>query len=123
MAFEKSKFVESLETMPILELKALVDAFEKAFGSVGTRTAYKNSGTPTEKAAEKTSFDVLFTAVPADKKIAAIKLIREVLVLGLKEAKDFVDTLPKAILEGVSKDEAEKMKAKLLEIGATVEVK
>jgi len=122
MALDKSKFAESLATMPILELKALVDAMERVFGSVGSRVAAQSTNAPTVAVAEKTSFDVMFNAIPVEKKIAAIKVIREVLTLGLKEAKDFVDSLPKAVLEGASKEEAEKMKAKLLEIGATVEI-
>jgi large subunit ribosomal protein L7/L12 len=120
MALDKSVFAESLRTMPILELKALVDAMEKVFGSVGSRVPAKTA--VVEKIAEKTSFDVTFVSIPMDKKIAAIKVIREVLNLGLKDAKDFVDTLPKPIVEGVSRDEAERIRVKLADISAVVNV-
>ena len=120
MALDKSAFAESLRTMPILELKALVDGIEKVFGSVGSRASVLTQ--VVEKAVEKTDFNITFTSTPSDKKIAAIKLVREILGLGLKEAKDFVDGLPKVLKEGISKDEAEKIKVRLTEIGGTVEI-
>ena len=74
-------------------------------------------------AEEKTEFDVVLTGVPADKKIQVIKVVREITGLGLKEAKDLVESAPKAIKEGVSKEESETIKKKLQDVTATVEVK
>ena len=80
-------------------------------------------GAPAEKEEEKSTFDVVLKAVPADKKIAAIKVVRAHTGLGLKEAKDLVEAAPKIVKEGLQKDEAEKIKKELEEQGATVELK
>ena len=126
MASEKiTKFVEEIKTLTVLELNELVKAIEEEFGvSAAAPVAVAAAAAPAAAAAEeeKTEFDVVLKAVGGNK-IAVIKAVREITGLGLKEAKEVVDNAPKAIKEGVSKDDAEAMKAKLTEAGAEVEVK
>ena len=105
------KLIEDVKSLTVLELSELVKALEEEFG-VSAAAAEE----------EKTEFDVVLKAVGGNK-IAVIKAVREITGLGLKEAKEVVDNAPKAIKEGVSKDDAEAMKAKLTEAGAEVEVK
>ena len=119
----KEVFIESLKEMTILEIKELVDAMKEEFGidptAVAAAPAAAGAG---EAAAEQTEFDVILTAAGAAK-LGVIKLVKEVTGLGLKEAKDLVDGAPKPVKEKVSKAEAEELKAKLEEAGATVELK
>ncbi len=131
MAVTKDDVVEFLKGMTLLEASELVKELEEVFGvsaaaaaaPVMVASAAAGAGDGGAAEAEKDSFDVVLTSAGAGK-INVIKVVREVVAgLGLKEAKDLVDAAPKAIKEGVSKDEAEDIKAKLTEAGATVEIK
>jgi large subunit ribosomal protein L7/L12 len=125
MASEKiTNILEEIKTLTILELADLVKAVEEEFGvsaaaPVGV-VAVAGAAAPVVE--EKTEFDVILTGF-GDKKLNVIKAVREITGLGLKEAKDMVEGCPKAVKEGVAKDEADKIKAALEEAGATVEVK
>ena len=111
MASEKiTAMIEELKTLTVLELSELVKAVEEEFGVSAAA------------AEEKSEFDVILTAAGAEK-IKVIKAVREITGLGLAEAKAIVDGAPKTLKEAVAKDEAEAMKAKLAEVGATVELK
>ena len=126
MASEKiTNIVEEIKTLTILELADLVKAVEEEFGvsaaaPVGVVAVAGAAAAPV--AEEKTEFDVILTGF-GDKKLNVIKVIREITGLGLKEAKDMVEGCPKAVKEGVSKEDAEKVKADLEAAGATVEIK
>jgi large subunit ribosomal protein L7/L12 len=129
MAIAKEELISAIESMTVLELADLVKALQDKFGvsaavpvaSAGTAAPAADGGAaPAEE--EKTSFDVILTAA-GEKKINVIKAVREVTTLGLKEAKDLVDSAPAPIKEGVTKEEANSLKAKLEEQGATVEIK
>ena len=132
MAVTKADVVEYLKGMTLLEASELVKELEEVFGvsaaaaaapMVMAAGAGAGDGGGAAAAEEKDSFDVILTAAGGNK-IAVIKVVREVVAgLGLKEAKDLVDGAPKPLKEGVSKDEAEEIKTKLTEAGATVEVK
>jgi large subunit ribosomal protein L7/L12 len=130
MAITKDEVVEYLKGMTLLEASELVKELEEVFGVSAAAAAAPvmmaapaGDGGGAAAAAEKDSFDVILTAAGGNK-IAVIKVVREVVAgLGLKEAKDLVDGAPKPLKEGVSKDEAEEIKTKLTEAGATVEVK
>ncbi|PGL67720.1 50S ribosomal protein L7/L12 [Bacillus sp. AFS055030] len=117
----KEQIIEAVKNMTVLELNDLVKAIEEEFG-VTAAAPVAMVGGAVEAAAEKTEFDLVL-ASPGDQKIKVIKVVRELTGLGLKEAKELVDNTPKAIKEGISKEEAEEMKAKLEEVGANVEVK
>ena len=125
MASEKiTNILEEIKSLTILELNDLVKAVEEEFGvsaaaPVGVVAA---AGAAAPAAEEKTEFDVILANFGA-KKLDVIKVVRELTGLGLKDAKDLVEAAPKAIKEGVSKDEAEQVKAALTEAGATVEIK
>ena len=125
MASEKiTNILEEIKTLTILELADLVKAVEDEFGvsaaaPVGVVAA---AGAAAPAAEEKTEFDVILTGFGANK-LNVIKVVRELTGLGLKDAKDLVEGAPKTVKEGVSKDEAEKVKAALTEAGATVEIK
>ena len=125
------EIIKSIEDMSVLQLSQLIKALEEKFGvsaamaapvAVGGGAA-AGAGAAEEKKEEKTTFDVILATFPADKKINIIKVVREVTNLGLKEAKDLVEAAPKPLKEGVTKDEAESIKKKFAEAGATVEVK
>src|SRR5690606_34561567 len=124
----KEQILEAIENMTVLELSELVKALEEKFGvSAAAPVAVAAmpgaaGGAAAAEAEEKTEFDVVLTSA-GDKKIQVIKVVRGLKGLGLKEAKDLVDNAPKPVKEGVSKEEAEEIKAKLEEAGATVEVK
>jgi len=122
----KEDIKEAIKNMTVLELAELVKELEEEFGvsAAAMVAAAPAAGGAAGGAAaeEKTEFDVILQS-PGDKKINVIKVVREITGLGLKEAKELVDSAPKAIKEGVSKEEAEQIKAKLEEAGATVEVK
>ena len=119
------KLLEEIGSLTVLEASELKTKMEETFGvSAAAPVAVAAAGAPAgaEAAAEQDEFDVILSGV-GDKKIQVIKAVREVTSLGLKEAKDLVDNAPKPVREGVSKEEAEQIKAKLEEQGATVELK
>ncbi len=126
MASEKTtQILDEIKALTILELADLVKAIEEEFGVSAAPVAVAAVGgaaAPAAAAEEKTEFDVVLAAF-GDKKLDVIKVVREITGLGLKDAKDLVEGAPKTLKEGVSKDEAEKIKAQLTEAGATVEVK
>ncbi|HXD33793.1 MAG TPA: 50S ribosomal protein L7/L12 [Pyrinomonadaceae bacterium] len=120
--------VDQVKELTLLEASQLVKAMEETFGvsaaaaAVAAAPAAAGGGEAAAAAEEKTEFDVVLQAIGANK-INVIKVVREVTALGLKEAKDLVEAAPKAVKEGVSKEEAETIKQKLSDAGATVEVK
>ena len=124
MASEKiTAMIEEVKALTILEVKELVDALSEEFGvSAAAMAAPAAGGAAAPAAEEKTEFDVVLAEVGAQK-IKVIKAVREITGLGLAEAKAAVEAAPKAIKEGVSKDEAEELKKKLEEVGAKVELK
>jgi large subunit ribosomal protein L7/L12 len=126
MAIATEDFIQQIDTMTVLELNNLVKALEEHYGvSAAAAVAAPAAGGGAAAAApveEKTEFDVVLKAA-GDKKINVIKAVREVTSLGLKEAKDLVESAPTNIKEGVTKDEAESIKKKFEEAGATVEIK
>ena len=117
----KEQILEAIKAMTVLELNDLVKAIEEEFGVTAAAPVAVVAG-GAAAAEEKTEFDVVLASAGAEK-IKVIKAVREITGLGLKEAKEVVDNAPKALKEGVSKDEAEEIKAKLEEVGAVVEVK
>lgn len=124
---KKEDLVEAIKSMSVLEISELVKELEEVFGvsaaaPVAVAAGPAAAGEEAAPAEEQTAFDVVLTAA-GDKKIQVIKEVRAVTSLGLKEAKDLVDGAPKAVKEGVNKEEAEKIKAQLEAAGATVEVK
>ena len=128
MAVSKEDVIEYLKGMTLLDASELVKELEEVFGVSAAAAAAPMmmapaGGDAAPAAEEKDTFDVILTGAGGNK-IAVIKVVREIVAgLGLKEAKDLVDSAPKPLKEGVSKDEAEEIKTKLTEAGATVEVK
>ena len=130
MSEKVQSIIESIKGLSLLEASELVKGLEEAFGvsaaaasvAVSAAPAAGGGGGGAAAAEEKTEFNVILTAVGGNK-IGVIKAVREITSLGLKEAKDLVEAAPKAIKEGVTKDEAETIKKKFAEAGATVEVK
>ena len=124
MASEKiTKFVEDIKTLSVLELSELVDAIQEEFGvTAAIAAAPAAGGAAGGAAAAKTEFDVILASF-GDAKMGVIKVAKEVLGLGLKEAKEIVEAAPKAIKEGVSEAEANELKAKFEDAGATIEIK
>jgi len=127
MATKIEEIIESLDKLSVLELSELVKALQEKYGvSAAVPMAAGVAAGPAAEAApaeeEKSSFDVILAAI-GDKKIQVIKVVREVTSLGLKEAKDLVESAPQPIKTGVLKEEAEAMKAKLEAEGATIEIK
>lgn len=127
MASEKVlNLIEEVKSLTVLELAELVKALEEEFGVSAAApvaaVAAPVAGAAAPAAEEKTEFDVVLASV-GNEKIKVIKVVREITGLGLKEAKDLVDNAPKPVKEGVSKEEAEEIKKKLEEVGASVEVK
>jgi large subunit ribosomal protein L7/L12 len=135
MSERVSAIIESLKTLSLLEAAELVKAIEETFGvkaegggggGMMMPMMAMPTAAPAEAAApveEQTEFNVILTDVPADKKIAILKVVRTLTGLGLKEAKDLVESAPKAVKEGVSKEDAAKIKADLEKEGAKVEIK
>jgi large subunit ribosomal protein L7/L12 len=129
---DKDAILEAIDTMTVLELSELVKAFEERYGVTAAAPVAVAAGAPAAAGGdgaaaaggseEQTEFEAVLTEVGANK-ILVIKAVRELTGLGLKEAKDLVDAAPKAVKEGVTKEEAEQVKEKLAEAGATVEVK
>jgi len=126
MAVSKEDVVEFISNMSVLELSEFVKELEEKFGvSAAAPVAVAAAGAPAEGAAaaeEQTEFDVMLTAA-GDQKIKVIKEVRAITSLGLKEAKEVVESVPSAIKEGVSKDEAEEIKSKIEAVGGSVEIK
>ena len=124
MASEKiTAMIEEVKTLTVLELAELVHALEEEFGVSAAAAAVAAPAAGAAAAEEeKTEFDVVLKSAGANK-IAVIKVVRALTGLGLKEAKEFVESAPKTIKEAASKEECEKIKAKLAEVGATVEIK
>lgn len=125
MSDKKQQMIDMLKEMTVLELSELVKELEEIFGvSAAAPVAVAAAGAaPAAAVEEKTEFNVVITSA-GEKKINVIKVVRELVpALGLKEAKDLVDNTPKAVLENVEKKEADAAKAKLEEVGATVEIK
>jgi large subunit ribosomal protein L7/L12 len=118
----KDQIIEAVKNMTVLELNDLVKAIEEEFGVTAAAPVAVVAGGAGAAAEEKTEFDVVLASA-GDQKIKVIKVVREITGLGLKEAKEVVDNAPKSLKEGVSKEEAEEIKAKLEEVGANVEVK
>lgn len=119
------QIISAIENMTVLELAELSKSLQDKFGvsaAVPVAAAGVAASAEAAQAEEKTEFDVVLSAI-GDKKIQVIKVVRELTGLGLKEAKDLVDGAPKPVKEGVNKEEAESVKAKLQEVGATVEIK
>ena len=126
MAQSTTEWIDELKSISVLELSERIKALEEEFGvSAQAAAVAAPAGGGGEAAAaeeEQTAFDVVITAA-GDKKIQVIKVVRAATSLGLKEAKALVDEAPKAVREGVDKDEAEKLKQELEEAGASVEIK
>ena len=117
------ELIEKIDKLTVAELAELVKAIEEKYGVSAVAAAAPAAGAAAGAAAEeKTSFDVVL-AEAGDQKIKVIKVVRDATGLGLKEAKDLVDGAPKTVKEGVSKEEAEDLKAKFAEVGAVVELK
>lgn len=123
---DRQEILEAIKNMSVLELSELVKDLEEEFGVSAAApvavAAVDGGGAAAAAEEEKTDFDVVLTEV-GGQKIQVIKVVREVTSLGLKEAKDLVDNAPKAIKEGVTKEEAEELQAKFEEVGAKVELK
>ena len=130
MADKLQGIVDQIKELSLLEASQLVKLMEETFGvsaaaaavAMPAAGAAAGGGEPAAAAEEKTEFDVILQAIGGNK-INVIKVVREVTALGLKEAKDLVEAAPKAVKEGISKDEAETVRQKLADAGATVEVK
>ena len=119
---KKEDMIEEIKKMTVVELADLVKAIEEEFGvSAVAAAAPAAGGAAAEGGAEKTEFNVVLTAA-GDQKIKVIKVVRDATGLGLKEAKELVDGAPKTIKENVAKEEAEELKAKFVEAGATVDL-
>ncbi len=118
------KLIEEIDSLTVVELADLVKAIEEKYGVSAVAAAAPAAGAVAggDGAAEKSSYDVVL-AEAGDQKIKVIKVVRDATGLGLKEAKELVDGAPKTVKEGVSKDEAEELKAKFAEVGAVVELK
>lgn len=131
MSAATDEILEKLKTLSLLEASELVKQIEEAFGVSAAAPAGgmmmmapgAAAAAPAEEVEEKTEFDVVLEEVPADKKIAVLKVVRALTGLGLKEAKEMVESAPKAVKEAVAKDAAEDAKKQLEEAGAKVSVK
>lgn len=129
MSTTTDEILQSLKGITLFEATELVAQIETTFGVDATLTSSGVTGTPlegssstAEVAEEKTQFDVILESIASDKRVAALKVIRNVTTLGLKEAKDFTSSLPKAVKEAVSKEEAEIVKQQLEEVGGIVRI-
>jgi large subunit ribosomal protein L7/L12 len=120
MAISKSEILDAVAALSVLELSELIKDMEEKFGVSAAAAAVAGGAAPA--VAEKSEFNVILTAA-GDNKVNVIKAVREITALGLKEAKDLVDGAPKAVKEGVSKAEADDILKKLIEAGATGEIK
>jgi large subunit ribosomal protein L7/L12 len=122
MSEKTDKMLEEIDSLTVVELSELVKGIEEKYGVTAAAVAAPAAGAAAEGAAEKSEFDVVLAEAGANK-IAVIKVVRDVTGLGLKEAKELVDGAPKTVKEAVAKAEAEEIKAKFVEAGATVELK
>lgn len=128
MALSKAEIIDAIANLSVLELSELIKDLEEKFGvsaaaaAVAVAAAPAAGGAAAAAAEEKTEFDVILTGA-GDNKVGVIKAVRELTSLGLKEAKDLVDGAPKAVKEGVSKADADAAVKKLVEAGATAEIK
>ncbi len=125
MATNQEELLETISNMTVLELSEFVDAFKEKFNVTAVAAApmaVPGAAAEADAAEEKTEFDVILEGI-GDKKIQVIKVVREVTSLGLKEAKDLVDAAPSTVKEALTKEEAEQIKGKLEEQGATVALK
>ncbi|MBY0444444.1 MAG: 50S ribosomal protein L7/L12 [Burkholderiales bacterium] len=122
MALTKDDILEAVSALTVMELNELVKAFEEKFGVSAAAVAVAGPAAAGAAVEEKTEFDVILTGAGANK-VGTIKIVRELTGLGLKEAKDLVDGAPKPVKEGISKADAEAMLKKLVEAGATAEMK
>jgi large subunit ribosomal protein L7/L12 len=124
MALSKDDILDAIAEMSVMDVVELVDAMEEKFGVSAAAVAVAPAGAVAEAAAaeEQTEFDVIITAA-GEKKVNAIKVVRALTGLGLKEAKALVDNAPSAVKEGATKEEAEDVKKQLEEAGATAEIK
>jgi large subunit ribosomal protein L7/L12 len=127
--FSKDKLIDVISSLSVLELSELVKALEDKFGVVTTNQIATNSSGATDNnmkesttVQEQTEFDVILTSIGSSK-INVIKIVREITSLGLKESKDLVESVPKVLKEKISKSDAEEIKKKLSDVGATVELK
>mgnify|MGYP002777753883 CR=1 FL=1 len=131
MSVATDEILEKLKTLTLLEAAELVKQIEEAFGVSAAAPAGgmmmmapgAGAAAPAEEVEEKTAFDVVLEEVPADKKIAVLKIVRELTGLGLKEAKEVVESTPKPIKEGISKEDAEAAKKQLEDAGGKVSIK
>ena len=124
MSEKITAMIEEIKGLTVLELSELVHALEEEFGVSAAAMAAPAAGAAAPPAAEeKTEFDVVLAGFDAAQKIKVIKVVREITGLGLAEAKGFVESAPKAVKEGISKDDAEALKKQLEEAGAKVEIK
>lgn len=129
MSTTVEQIIEQLKTLTLLESSELVTQIEQTFNvdasaavSSGVAMPMASQTGDDQAATEKTTFDVMVEAIASDKRVAVLKIIRKLTTLGLAEAKEFTTSLPKALKEGVSKDEAEEIKKALEEVGATVTI-
>jgi large subunit ribosomal protein L7/L12 len=127
MSEKINQIVEDLKTLTLLEAAELVTKIEETFGvdasAVAGGTMVMATAGPTEEVEEKTEFDVMLDEVPADKKIAVLKVVRGITGLGLKEAKELVESAPKVLQEGIAKDAAEAAKKQIEDAGGKVSLK
>ena len=128
MTERTDQIIEELKTLTLLEASELVSKIEETFGvdasaSVGSGTVVMAAAGPAEEVEEKTEFDLMLDEVPADKKIAILKIVRSLTGLGLKEAKELVESAPKIVQEGLSKDAAEEAKTQIEGVGGKVSLK
>jgi large subunit ribosomal protein L7/L12 len=128
MSAATEQILDQLKSLTLLEASELVKQIEEAFGVSAAATGggmmmMAAPGAAAEEVVEKTEFDAILDSVPADKKIAVLKIVREITGLGLKEAKDLVEAAPKAVKEAVTKDAAEDIKKRIEEAGGKVTVK
>nr|UNJ15340.1 ribosomal protein L12 [Cyanidioschyzonaceae sp. 1] len=126
MTTKITNLLEEIKSLTLLEAAELVKQMETTFGidaSMAPIAAVASSASTEAKTEEKTEYTVVLSQVPADKKIAVLKVVRTITGLGLKEAKELVDAVPKTLKEAISKQEAEEIKKQLTEAGAQVELK
>ena len=121
MSEKTDKMLEEIDSLTVVELSELVKGIEEKYGVTAAAVAAPAAGAAGEAAAEKTEFNVVLKEAGANK-IQVIKVVRDATGLGLKEAKELVDGAPKTVKEGANKEEAEELKAKFAEVGATVEL-
>ena len=124
MAAKKEEILDAISNMTVMEIVDLVKMMEDKFGvTAAAPMAMVAAAAAAPVAEEQTEFTIILKTYPADKKVGTIKVIREITGLGLKEAKDLVESAPNAVKEGVSKADADKIKKQLTDVGAEVEVK